>query len=74
VVASGLNSPSAVAVDASGVYWADSQDGTINTLNANSQVQTLATSQNEPDAIALDSDFVYWGTYSGQTVMRVAKP
>jgi sugar lactone lactonase YvrE len=74
-VASSQASPAGVAVDSSGVYWANrSSSGTIQHVTSpGANVQTLATGQNDPHGIALDANTVYWTNTAAGQVMKVAK-
>jgi hypothetical protein len=75
--------PTGIAVDGSGVYWADEANG-----NAGSSTvaycpksgcpqggpTVLASSLQGAFLVALDASFVYFTDYVGGQVMRVAKP
>jgi hypothetical protein len=83
-LACGQGDPAAVAVDATGIYWAGGGvlPGTIGTLVrlpiAGGAPITLATGQNQPSAIALDATNIYWTNFGSGindgSVMMVAKP
>jgi hypothetical protein len=65
VLASGLNGPTDLVVDASNVYWTEFDGGTVSTTSINSgPVSTLASevtgTVSYPSGIAIDSTNVYW--------------
>jgi sugar lactone lactonase YvrE len=71
---SGQVSPTGIAADASGVYWANSGDGTV--MRApfeGGTAQTLAINQEIPTHVATDEKAVYWVNEGSGTVMKVAK-
>jgi sugar lactone lactonase YvrE len=79
VIASGMKSPSAFAVDGTNVYVVDPHAFTVMKvpLSGSSPVP-IASEQIYPCGIAIDSDNVYWTTQGNQgkangTVMRVPK-
>lgn len=76
VLASGVDAPTAVAVDASGIYFASEDGGFIMSCpltGCSGDPLILAQRQAQPHAIAVDDVAVYWITRRGGTVMRVAK-
>jgi hypothetical protein len=74
-VASGQNDPAFVAVDDSGVYWANSAGGSImHCALSGCAKPTVLASAEAPYAIALDAVSVYFTDSSGfGAVLRVAK-
>ena len=85
VLASGLNGPADIALDATDVYWINQgtwggSDGSVMRVSVcGGPVTTLASGQSYPGGIAVDATFVYWmnGTASptpaGPAIMRIAK-
>lgn len=76
VMASGVDAPTAIAVDASGIYFASEDGGLIMSCpltGCPGDPLILAERQAQPYAIAVDDVAVYWITRRGGTVMRVAK-
>ena len=66
-LATGLSGPTAIAIDASNVYFANSVGGTLKSVPiAGGSVTTLATLQT-PYGIAVESGVVYWTNYTGTT-------
>jgi hypothetical protein len=67
-LATGLQGPTAIAVDATNVYFAQSVGGTIKSVpiasTGSGPVTVLATLQT-PYGIAVQSNVVYWTNYSG---------
>jgi len=79
VIAAGIASPVALAVDSAGVYWADN-GGDISMCRLSEACATtyvLADKLDGPSALALDSKYVYWTNQGASdnigSVMRVAK-
>ena len=79
VIAAGIGSPVAVAVDSTGVYWADN-GGDISMCKVSESCATtyvLADKLDSPSALALDANYVYWTNQGASdntgSVMRVAK-
>ncbi len=70
--------PSGIAADDAGIYWANNGDGTIAYCPKagcpSSGPTLLAANQGGPFKVALDVDFVYWTDTTGGDVMKVAKP
>jgi hypothetical protein len=85
VLASGLDSPGPIAVDAAYVYWLEEGfegphglvNGSVKRVSiCGGAVDTLASGQSAPDSIAVDAAYVYWlnaAETEQSTVMRVAK-
>jgi sugar lactone lactonase YvrE len=68
VVASNAGSPSAIAVDATHVYWADyaPDTGTIRRVTrTGGDVETLASAQERPADLVIDGSSIYWITERG---------
>jgi hypothetical protein len=66
----------ALAVDSTDVYWALPNSGMIQkcaTGGCNNMPTTIATGQSNPHHVALDASAVYWTSYTGGTVMMLAK-
>jgi hypothetical protein len=73
VIVPGQTDAESIAVDASGVYWANSsRSGAIRRFDAGDAV-TLATEQATPAGISLDAQFVYWANSRSGEVMKLAK-
>jgi hypothetical protein len=82
-LASGLDAPTALAVDANALYYSTfdlGAKGTVVALPLDGGVPlTLATEQSYVQAIVLDASYVYWTTEDDATgkppgsVLRVAK-
>ena len=69
-LANGLSGPTAIALDATNVYFANSVGGTVKSVAIASTgpgtATTLATAQT-PYAIAVSNGVVYWTNYGGTT-------
>ncbi len=69
-----LDFPSAVAVDATGVYVAVSGDGQILRTDPNGNtVSVLANGQFGPSDIRIDGDTLYWTNYFGKEIRSMPK-
>jgi len=74
VIASGLNFPADIALDANNIYWTDNRDGTVMKAPLSGGTPTLiASGQNFPFGIAVDSQNVYWTNNGGNTGGSVMK-
>jgi hypothetical protein len=72
-LASGLASPTMVAVDSTSVYWADQSNGTVMSVPiVGGGSVTLASGQSGPLPIRSDGQHVFWGNASGGQLMSVA--
>jgi len=73
VLASGLDSPFAIALDASSIYVTEYRDGgrILRFPIAGGPEVELATNQARPRAIAVDASSVYWANEAG-SVMKAA--
>lgn len=82
MVAANQATPSGIAADGAGVYWANEATATPNTstvvycpkTGCPQGPTTLASSQQGAFWVALDSSFVYWTDFVAGQVLRVAKP
>jgi hypothetical protein len=82
MLASGQNSPAALAVDSTSVYWlnggTDAEryiDGTLMKVPKNGgTLVTLATDQPFPGAIGLDATSVYWTINTGESGALLKMP
>jgi hypothetical protein len=73
-LATTVSEPWGLAADATDLYWADFQNGTIHSVpKAGGQPRVIAALQQGPRHVALDDTYVYWTNYSGGTVMRAPK-
>jgi hypothetical protein len=75
-IATGQTNPSAVAVDASGVYWTNRSISAGAVMRASAlggDAVAIATNQNGPHGLTLDSRTVYWTNSDGGEVMKLAK-
>ena len=68
----GGNVPCFVAVDASHVYWANTNGTTIGRANLNGTGvnQNFITGANAPCGVAVEANYIYWGNSGGTTVGR----
>jgi sugar lactone lactonase YvrE len=74
IVAKGQVGPNGIAADASGVYWTNSEGGTVMRAPlAGGAAETLAFAQARPADIATDDQAIYWSNFEGGTVMKLAK-
>lgn len=77
-VASGQTGATALALDATNVYWttiaANANDAVMTAPKAGGTAVTLASNQNTPWALAVDATGIYWtsGSQSAVSVMRAA--
>lgn len=66
--------PQGIAVDATRVYWANKNDGTIKSVPiTGGAVTVLAAAQVAPANVAVDAHFVYWTDAGGDAIMRAPK-
>jgi hypothetical protein len=68
---------SAVAVDATTIYWTDTAQGALLSapLPSGTPVTTLVSGLTNPYDIVLDADSIYWSnSTSAGSIMKVAKP
>jgi hypothetical protein len=71
-LATGQKSPSAIAVDAAGVYWTNAGDGTVMEVPlAGGTPVTLASRQGSPTALAIDATNAYFANWDSGAVMKV---
>jgi sugar lactone lactonase YvrE len=71
-IASTQDNPQGLAVDATSVYWANNDGGTVLKAPLGGGVATtLASGQDGPFGIAVDATSVYWTNEEGGTVMKV---
>lgn len=70
-LASGQNSPEAVAVDTSTVYWTNGASGQVMKCTiggCNGSPVVFASSQASPTVVALDANNVYWTDFGSPDV------
>jgi hypothetical protein len=71
-LATGLDTPSALAADGTNVYWVSPTQGTVMKVPVGGgAITTLAWNQDDPTDIALDATSVYWATDSA--ILRTPK-
>src|SRR6185369_6476196 len=64
----------AMAIDASYVYWTDSNRGTVSKVPlAGGQTITLASGQYQAGGIAVDASYVYWSAIGSGSVGTIQK-
>jgi hypothetical protein len=73
-IASGLSSPSGIALDAANVYWTDLGAGTVRSVaKTGGTVTVLASGQGHPEGPVVDDTYIYWSNNIGGAVMRTRK-
>lgn len=66
VLATGQMRPSGIAVDATRIYWANQDDGTIKALDRGSAApNTFAADATTPIGVAIDTSDVFWTSNTG---------
>lgn len=74
VIAMNQAGPQGLAVDATSVYWANKEDGTIHKAPLGGGASTvLAQGQLAPANVVVDAKYVYWTDPKADLVVRVAK-
>jgi hypothetical protein len=71
-----LARPTGIAVDASGVYWANQGDGTVWKRShepGDASAVILAQGQAGPKGVAIDATWVYWANEDDGTIWRATK-
>jgi hypothetical protein len=72
-LATGLGTPTSIAIDDAGVYWTDKSFGAIASVpKSGGAVHVVASAQSSPSGIKLDGDYAYWTTVSN-AIMRGPK-
>ncbi len=74
VIASGLNGPSDLVVDAANVYWTGWYDGTVSKTGISGGPATILASEgsyNYASGIAIDASNVYWTEYGSGKIQSV---
>jgi hypothetical protein len=64
--------PSAIAADATSVYWVNSAGEVLKVALDGGTPITLASGQGGPLGIAIDATNIYWTAFYDQTVMKIA--
>ena len=72
----GVSRPTGIALDATYVYWTDSDSGTVTRMAraGGSHPETIAGCQGGPAGMAQDSTYVYWANRRSRQIMRWKKP
>lgn len=75
-LATGLDTPGGIALDATYAYVTDSGAGTVLRVKKDGAggLEEVASGQSYPAGIAVDSASVYWTNFSRGQVMKLAKP
>jgi hypothetical protein len=72
-IATSQAAPYGIAVDATTLYWANSSDGSIQSVaKTGGSPRPIATGQAAPRAVAVDAVSVLWST-AGGAIYRIAK-
>ncbi len=71
ILASNQNYPSAIALDATKVYFANRNGGTINRVGKDgTNLEPLVSNQSSPQAMTTDGTSIFWVNYPNAQVMR----
>lgn len=74
VLASGQARPYSMAMDATHLYWANEENGTITrVLRAGGDVEVLVRGQSWPAGTMLDETHLYWLDRTAEHIMRIPK-
>lgn len=66
--------PQGIAIDATRVYWANKNDGTIKAVPlAGGMPTVIACGQEKPQNVVVDATHVYWTNFAGDSVMKIPK-
>lgn len=66
-IVSGLSVPSALAKDATHLYWTEWESGVVRKVEiATGAVSTLAVAQQNPSTVQVDAESVYWMQYGDE--------
>jgi hypothetical protein len=74
LLAADVIGPRGLALDATRVYWANKEDGTIKAVALDGgPVTVIAAGQLQPANVVVDEDFVYWTSFGDDTLVKVHK-